>query len=192
MAGESGIHVDKDLLRNGSGYVDITAYKAINNLERMKKMEFKRGEVFEYETNSGEIKSALVVSADFRAESNYINIIMLTDAPKGDVNVPIRTSGGMMYADCGMVSFALAFRMGQFLRVTTDDEMAQIDEGICKCLGLESKTIEVPVEKVVEVTPSPVQYSEELATAKAEANVYKGLYERLLATMMGGVNNGGK
>lgn len=192
MAGERGIHVDKDLLRNGSGYVDITAYKAINNLERMKKMEFKRGEVFEYETNSGEIKSALVVSADFRAESNYINIIMLTDAPKGDVNVPIRTSGGMMYADCGMVSFAHAFRMGQFLRVTTDDEMAQIDEGICKCLGLESKTIEVPVEKVVEVTPSPVQYSEELATAKAEANVYKGLYERLLATMMGGVNNGGK
>lgn len=192
MAGERGIHVDKDLLRNGSGYVDITAYKAINNLERMKKMEFKRGEVFEYETNSGEIKSALVVSADFRAESNYINIIMLTDAPKGDVNVPIRTSGGMMYADCGMVSFAHAFRMGQFLRVTTDDEMAQIDEGICKCLGLESKTIEVPVEKVVEVTPSPVQYSEELATAKAEANVYKGLYERLLVTMMGGVNNGGK
>lgn len=182
--------MDKDLLRNGSGYVDITAYKAINNLERMKKMEFKRGEVFEYETNSGEIKSALVVSADFRAESNYINIIMLTDAPKGDVNVPIRTSGGMMYADCGMVSFAHAFRMGQFLRVTTDDEMAQIDEGICKCLGLESKTIEVPVEKVVEVSPSPVQYSdsvvEELATAKAEANVYKGLYERLLAKMMGG------
>lgn len=195
--------MDKELLRNGSGYVDLTAYHAMENVLRGEnQMEFNRGEIFEYKTNNGyEIKKALVVSADFRAGGRYLSIIVLIDEPKGVINVPI-VCEGMMYADCGMVSFATNDRLGNFIRKATEAEMAQIDEGIAKCLGIEPKVVEV--EKIVEVPTIPVESTiemtadgvhaesklaieavEELAAAKAEANVYKNLYEQLLARMIG-------
>lgn len=187
--------MDKELFRNGSGYVDITAYKALSNIEKENnKMEFKRGEIFEYEMKDRyETKKALVVSADFRSGDRYINVIVLTDEPKGNINVPINCQG-MMYADCGMVSFATNDRLLDYIRTATAEEMSQIDAGIAKCLGIEQKTVEVPVEKVVEV---PVQVSaqypsethlktaEALAKARTEAGIYKNLYEQLLAKVMG-------
>jgi len=189
--------MDKDLLRNGSGYVDPTAYSAIKNyMKEESRMEYKRGEIYEYEmVNRAETKEALVVSADFRAGNRYLNIIVLTDEPKGEINVPI-VCGGMMYADCGMVSFATNDRFGEFVRTARAEEMAQIDEGIAKCLGIEQKVVEkvvevptIPVEALMEVTPDgfrcDIEAAEELAAAKAEANVYKNLYEQLLAKMIG-------
>lgn len=189
--------MDNELFRNGSGYVDITAYKAINNLERSNSgMRFQRGEIFEYEMKDRyETKKALVVSANFRAGGRYISIIVMTDEPKGEVSVPI-VCQGMMYADCGMVSFATDDRLGNYIRSASAEEMAQIDEGIARCLGIEQKTVEVPVEKIVEVTQPPMVlpeanegtvefFSEELATAKAEAKIFKDLYEKLLAKVMG-------
>lgn len=184
-----------ELFRNGSGYVDITAYKAINNIERSNSgMKYQRGEIFEYEMRDRyETKKALVVSANFRAGGRYISIIVMTDEPKGEVSVPI-VCQGMMYADCGMVSFATDDRFGNYIRSASAEEMAQIDEGIARCLGIEQKTVEVPVEKIVEVPGNVVSitdlssdegFSEELATAKAEAKIFKDLYEKLLAKVMG-------
>ena len=193
--------MDNELLRNGAGYVDFTAYKAILNYQKGENvMEYNRGEIFEYEmANRFETKKALVVSADFRAGERYLSIIVLIDEPKGQVNVPI-VCEGMMYADCGMVSFATNDRLGNFIRKATDAEMSQIDEGIAKCLGIKQKTVEitkeVPVIPVVgktEMTANgittehslAVEVVEELVAAKAEANVYKNLYEQLLEKMIG-------
>lgn len=175
--------VDYEILRNGAGYVDWTAYQALKKYQKGEEnMSFKRGEVYEYEMQNGMVKSALIVSADFRANNGYLNVIVLTDDEKEEAySVPI-VCGRMMYADCGMVSFALKNRIGNYIRSATDAEMKLIDEGIAKCLGIEQKA----VEKVVEV---PVKQSdntsEELATAKAEAKIFKDLYEKLLAKVMG-------
>ena len=188
-----------ELLRTGSGYVDITAYKALQNYQKGESdMEFNRGEIFEYSTSNYEKKEALIISADFRSGSRFISILVLKNEEKGVINVPIITSSGIKYADCGLVSFCSSERLGNFLRIATDAEMAQIDEGIAKCLGIEQKTVEkvveVPVEKIVEVTPPPADSApnfkhmkllEELTTVKAEANVYKNLYEQLLTKMIG-------
>lgn len=99
-----------------------------------------------------------------------------------------------MYAECDMVNFCTNERFGNYLRSATDDEMEQVDKALCTALGIEQKTITETVEKVVEV-PAPVVtaeqeipvecFFEELTTAKAEANVYKNLYEQLLARMLG-------
>lgn len=189
--------MDNELLRNGAGYVDFTAYKAILNYQKGENvMEYNRGEIFEYSTNNYDKKKALILSADFRKESRFISILVLQDEPKGAVNVPIRTAGGIMYADCGLVSFCSNDRLGDFLRITTEEEMQQVDEGIAKCLGIEQKTVEVPVlpvESKMEMKADTltienklaVEAVEELAAAKAEANVYKNLYEQLLAKMIG-------
>lgn len=186
-----GEKVDKELFRNGSGYADPTAYKALSNIERDEDMEYKRGEIFEIEMNNRpDTKKALVVSADFRSGENYLNVIVLTDEPKGNVNVPI-VCEGKMYADCGMVSFITSNRLLRFIRKAREDEMNQIDEGIAKCLGLEMKDVGLPTESIAKIIapmiaePSVEVFSEELATAKAEANIYKDLYEKLLAKVMG-------
>lgn len=191
--------MDKDLLRNGSGYVDPSAYSAIKNYmkeENRMEMEYSRGDIYEYEmVNRAETKKALVVSADFRANDYYLNIIILTDEPKGNINVPI-VCGGMMYADCGMVSFATKDRFGRFVRTARAEEMAQIDEGIAKCLGIEQKVVEkvvevptIPAETLIEITPDGMRFdietAEVLAAARAEANIYKNLYEQLLVKMIG-------
>lgn len=180
--------MDNELLRNGSGYVDYTAYKALKNCAKGESdMAFNRGEIFEYEmVNRNEVKKALVVSADFRRNERHISIIVLNDEPKGQVNVPI-VCQGKMYADCGMVSFATNDRLGDFIRKATETEMAQIDEGIAKCLGIEQKTVVETIKKEVPVPAPTVPKSvfEELAITKAEANIYKNLYEQLLAKMLG-------
>lgn len=197
--------MNRELLRNGSGYVDFTAYSAIKNIEsENESMEYNRGEIFEYSTNNYDRKKAVILSADFRKESRFISILVLQDEPKGMVNVPVKTASGIMYADCGLVSFCTNERLGDFLRITTEEEMQQIDEGIAKCLGIEQKTVEV--EKIVEVpvkkqeqrtefeefkeiylkaSETVQQMLSDIVTAKAEANVYKNLYEQLLAKMIG-------
>lgn len=193
--------MNRELLRNGSGYVDFTAYSAIKNIEsENESMEYNRGEIFEYSTNNYDRKKAVILSADFRKESRFISILVLQDEPKGMVNVPVKTSSGIMYADCGLVSFCTNERLGDFLRITTEEEMQQIDEGIAKCLGIEQKTVEItkevpvfPMESTLAMNAHTltlenkpaVEAVEELATAKAEANVYKNLYEQLLAKMIG-------
>lgn len=175
------------MFRNGSGYADPTAYKALSNIERDGKMDFNRGEIFEYEeVNKGKYRKALILSADFRANDRIQSIILLNEEPKGDHPVPI-VCEGMMYADCSMVSFARNDRLGRFCRKATQEEMDRIDEGVAKCLGIE-ETVQThkyyyPGEPVPQ---EPIHdNAEELVTAKAEAKVYKDLYENLLAKVMG-------
>ena len=191
--------MDKELFRNGSGYVDITAYKALSNIEKENnKMEFNRGEIFEYEEVGRETyRKALIISAEFRANDRFQSVILLTEEPKGEINVPI-VCEGMMYADCGMVSFATVNRIGRYIRTATAAEMAQIDECVAKCLGIERVDVGMPLGSIAEAVepiiaedatpiskPSVTFFSEELATAKAEAKIFKDLYENLLAKVMG-------
>lgn len=182
------------MFRNGSGYADPTAYKAFLNIERDGKMEFKRGEIFEYAVKD-DTKKALVVSADFRKKDHMLSVIVLADEPKGSVSVPITTGSGIMYADCCMVAFAQHDRFGNYLRTVKNDEMAQIDEGITKCLGIEIEPVYMDSSEEVERLQQELRKcnniipvcdnTEELAAAKAEAKIYKDLYEKLLAKVMG-------
>lgn len=180
---------DYEIFRNGSGYVDITAYRAIKNYqEGEKNMGFNRGDVFEYKMGTGEWRSALIVSADYRTDESYASIIVLSpDQKKEGHYVPV-VCQGLMYADCSMVSFGRKSSFGDYLRTATDKEMKQIDAGIIKCLGLEVEMPDVkdsPVSPEAVVQVLPVDVSEELTKAKAEADIYKELYEKLLAKMVG-------
>lgn len=188
---------DFEIIRNGSGYVDVTAYKAITNYQKeVEKMEYNRGEIYEYEMNNNMgIKKALIVSANFRNGYGYLNIIVLTDEEKRDAyTVPIVCTG-MMYADCAMVSFGRKHQLGNYIRTATDAEMKQIDEGIAKCLGIEIEPVYMDSNEEIERLQHELKKcnniipvcdnTEELMQAKAEAGIYKNLYEQLLAKMIG-------
>lgn len=180
-----------DLLRNGSGYVDITAYKAIKNVERnMNMANCKRGEIFEVRmNNSDEVRKALVVSADFRTGRTFQSVVFLCDEQNQEDWVPI-VCRGMMYADCSKVSFVDSNRLYSYIRTATENEMAAVDEAIAENLGLklENKAECVP-ELIQSIHKEPVQVfkdnSEELAAVQKEAEIYKNLYNQLLEKLIG-------
>ena len=182
--------IDYEILRNGSGYVDPTAYKAIKNCREGEEMEYKRGDIVWYETYGGKLKQALLVSGDYRRNNLYQSIICLTEEPKTEDSVPI-VCGALMYVDCGMVSFAPLDRINAYIRTASDEEMAQVDAVLAKNLGIEQKTVEKVVKTqadtvaVVETKIELAKASEELMQAKAEAGIYKNLYERLLEKLVG-------
>lgn len=178
-----------DLLRNGSGYVDITAYKAIKNVERnMNMANCKRGEIFEVRmTNSDEIRKALVVSADFRTGRTWQSVLILMDEQKQEDWVPV-VCRGMMYADCSKLSYIDSNRLYSYIRTATEDEMAAVDAMIAEYLGLKLENKAECVPGIIEYT-EPVQMlsdnSEELAAVKKEAEIYKDLYNQLLEKLIG-------
>lgn len=100
---------------------------------------------------------------------------------------------GMMYADCDKVSFATENRIGNFIRTAREDEMAKIDEGIAKYLGIEQEKIVVekrsePDEEVFPQEPftKPLVTIEEFVKAQTEAETYKDLYNQLLSKVLSG------
>jgi hypothetical protein len=57
-----------ELLRNGSGYIDPTAYAAMKTIDKEQRaMKFKRGCIYDYKVKDGDIRPALIISCDDRA-----------------------------------------------------------------------------------------------------------------------------
>lgn len=140
---------DRELRRNGSGYYDPTAYKALKNYEReANHMEYKRGEIFKYNTTGGE-HEILIVSSNERCEGYYLNALFLNDNASG--NYVQIVCGDLRYVDCDKVSLVTASNMGEYIRTATEAEMLQVDNGIIDSLGLvlsdETDTMEQLIEE---------------------------------------------
>lgn len=140
---------DPELRRNGSGYYDPTAYKALKNCEReANHMEYKRGEIFKYNTTGGE-REILIVSSNERCEGYYLNALFLNDNASG--NYVQVVCGDLRYVDCDKVSLVTASNMGEYIGTATEAEMLQVDNGIIDSLGLvlsdETDTTEQLIEE---------------------------------------------
>lgn len=135
LNGVVNMNVEKDLLRNGSGYVDMTAHDAIKSVVT-EDVEYKQGEIWEYRMNNGEVKYAIIVSADECENGKFRSIIILNEEQKGSINVPI-ICRGMKYADCAMVSFGVCHRFENFVRQANEDEWKEVHEGIAQAFGFE-------------------------------------------------------
>lgn len=166
-----------DLLRNGSGYIDPTAYAAMKNIDKEQREMYKRGQIYEYEVKPNEWRSALVVSADFRAKDALLNIIVLDNECNG-ANCVVY---GNYFVNCCKVSFGWSAKMGKYIGTLDSSYMDEIDAEIMRCLGLEC------AEKPQTVTPpsEPRNFAVELAEAKTEARVYRELFERLQGILAG-------
>ena len=190
------VGVDYDLLLNGSGYRDFTAYKAMKNVQGGESyMSVLKGEIYEYDMQNGNTRFAIVISSNERSNDRYLSVILLTEEEKSKYSVPVICKG-KMHCDCAAISFCYSDRLVEFIRQATDDEMKKIDEMLLKSLGINSqeKVVEKTVEVVKEVsvdgheqypTEADLIRAEALAKARTEANIYKDLYENLLAKMIG-------
>lgn len=106
------IDVD-DLRRNGSGYIDQTAYKAIRNIEGVREME--RGEIYEVQYN-GDYKEAVVIAV----HPNLCTVLMLDDKQYNNSVQVVSTS--IRYANPEMLSYKTKRDFGRFVKIMKDDE----------------------------------------------------------------------
>ena len=139
----------------------------------------KAGEIWEIEKNNGTTAEVVILAA----HEGYCTVLSLTDFDSG---YPV-ISKEQKFTDVGRMQYAFNDTFTFFIKVMNDKAFDDLMAAVADGLGIKQKIIEVPVEKVVEVA-APVQYVDnvgELTKAKAEAEIYKGLYEQLLVKMLG-------
>lgn len=147
--------MDRELLRNGSGYVDPTAYNALNNvqkginkMENMKANRFepKRGDVYlvqKKDNKTGEFKKspAVVVSAD--AYNETAEFILMADITTGaDPGLP--QNAPIM---CRVPSVAVCDRLrnvkrewiGEYIRTATTGEMHTLADALGFVFGIQKE-----------------------------------------------------
>ena len=171
--------------RNAEGYPDPTAYQAIINIlkeRKIRKMGVKRGDVYYvesiYEQGSG--RPGVVVSTnEINDADRYATVVYLTTNPKIDLNthVLIRSIGNGSTALCECPASIPQERLGILKGSVTDSEMASIEIGLMIALGLDApkpQTVikEVPVYKEV---PMPTSAKNEETAEKPRSDLEEAL-----------------
>ena len=138
-----------DLKRNGSGYYDPTAYKAIRKIQNGGvTMEVYRGDIFyiedNYRTEGSEQRPgrpALVVSNNTgNYHSDIVSIVWLTTAEKKPLPTHCKIlSRTPSTAICEQVVTISQNRLGEYIRTATEAEMKEIDRCLMIALGLTEK-----------------------------------------------------
>lgn len=131
---------ESELLRNGSGYVDMTAYKALKKVEKsmnggIEKMEkvFIPGEIWESKTNNAENEYYLIVAV----QDNVCNVLKLKseeDKSHGNIEVIAKEK---MYTDAGLISYVSKWKLCRFVRVLTGAEFEKVKTCILEKLGFD-------------------------------------------------------
>ena len=186
--------MDKELLYNGSGVKDITAYKAIlqsGGTGNMNNYEINKGEIWEVD-NNGSIRLVVVLACFER----YAATVMLQDQLPGSSAVEVRARD-IMYADAGRLGWTFYDKMVDFVRALMTEEEAELRQAIAAALELRQVEQGVAVSAIqayenqaaiaeAEVKNLQQQLKEKTAEAASkEAEIYKGLYEQLLARALG-------
>ena len=155
---------------------DDTAYKALNNIESsMATKSIITDELWEVEAGKG-MKEAIILSSD----DGFCQIIILTDEWNDRCDIELNCRG-TRYGCSRMIQYAFTYRLGNFIRTLRDDEFEEIQKKVAKGLGF--GYTEDDVEAVVESAEHIVPVNDnrlELATTKAQLEVYKKLYTDLL------------
>ncbi len=149
-----------ELRRNGSGYYDPTAYKALKNIEREEKeMEVRKGEIWEIEVGN-QLRTAVVLAT----QGSYSIVLTFTDEPRERRTVQINAQG-MKYTEPGMISYKFHDNFVKFIRLTKEEEFADIMKQVSYALGLEMYE---PIPVAIAESGNIQNLQMELAEAKAK------------------------
>ena len=120
-----------DLRRNGSGYIDQTAYKAIRNVEGVKEMhEIKRGEIWKVEYKDG-LEFAVVLSVKYE----ICNVLILKDKSTRMDDIEVNAQG-IRYANPSVISNKHNRAFKTFVRSLKDEEFSRIMRGVMNALNV--------------------------------------------------------
>ena len=140
-----------DIKKNGSGYYDPTAFKAIINTGGVNNMEVYKGDIFYIEKGkTGESSPAVVVSAtETVKETGCAQVAWLTN--KEENSSPTHAKVMCVtpsVAICEKLSFAYLDRFGEFVRTCTEKEIQDIDNAMLATLGIERQNDDTAHEEI--------------------------------------------
>lgn len=180
--------MDSEIARNGSGYYDPTAFEAMKNIIKKKVDKMKHGEIWEIQQNNGQFKNVVVL-----ASHNDIAQVLHISEYGGDNSIEVNYQG-ISFTDPRKIQYAFNDNFTNYIRTLKDEEFEAIMDAVAEGLGLATsyeKAVEPvqeewhPIPEVLDRLPFDGE-SEELIKAKTERDVYKDLYEKLLADVMKG------
>lgn len=117
--------MDRELFRNGSGYADPTAYRAMITMEE-KNMETKPFEVWKYEISTGE-KMGIVMAQ----EGNIISVLPLFDRPFAG-GIEITTVQGVRFVHPIRMAHVGESKLISYVQDVPEDSVRDIAGGFCK------------------------------------------------------------
>lgn len=186
-------------MRNASGYYDSTAYEAIKNIiesEKVNRMTINQGEIWEIKQNNGTYRNVIVLAV----HDDVAQVLQLIDVGNS-YSIEINCQG-IKYTDPRKIQYTFNDTFTDFIRNLKTEEFDKIMNAVADCLGLSTHHTEEAVEPVdfqeelknamkkpvIEMTQDSIVFNqadtEELIKAKAERDIFKGLYEKLLADVM--------
>ena len=180
-----------ELKRNGSGYYDKTAYKAIKNYSRGTcEMVVNKGEIWEAETANGDMRTVLAVSC----QEKYAVVLYLMNE-KQENNIPV-TARTIMYTDPARLQYVFYDRIVNFIKTVPEGEFETVLEEIADRLELpvyRTASEEAPVETGRQEPSAKAdrirRLENENAAFRQECSIYKELYQSLLERVIGGARH---
>ena len=160
--------------RNGSGYYDETAKKAIlNYLKEKCGMNNKTGEIWRRQNENG-TENLMIVVYD---HGPFCTVLKLEEEDKPGCDISL-AAPGMLFANSKRVYFVASKTLTDFVRSIPAGEMDDLRNKIAESIGV----LQV-VEKEVPSDPNSL-LAKALRKAETQAEVYKEIYENLLSKLL--------
>lgn len=140
-----------DIKKNGSGYYDPTAFKAIINAGGVNNMEVYKGDIFYIEKGkTGEKSPAVVVSAtEVIEETGCAQVAWLTNKEENSSSTHVKVMCMTpSVAICEKLSFAYLDRFGEYIRTCTEKEIQDIDNAMLATFGIERQNDNADCEEI--------------------------------------------
>lgn len=155
-----------DLRKNGSGYYDETAYKAIKNVSKNQigggttmNGNFVEKDIVEVECTNAVRQFLLLACHD-----SYASALLLNDNEPRENAVEV-TSRTVMYTDAGKLSYVYYDKVISYIKSVTDAEFTMIKQAVADTLKITEMFSEYPAGGVLQ--------SREAAIPLSEANIEK-------------------
>lgn len=177
--------------KNAEGYLDMTAYKAIKNVDTG--AELYKGDIMEYQRSDGQMKEVVILAN----HGKFSTVLMLSDNERLPYAVKSRE---MRYTAPRMVNFVYNQFIGDLIRSMKMDEyndlMAEVIDSFDfdvpeKQRQNDGKTVALTNTELVQVKEERDDYKieceklhAELTGTKMERDIYKQLYDDLINNML--------
>lgn len=178
-----GMNMDKELLRNGEGYVDPTAYNAMKKWEGVK-MQLNPGDVINITMGVNNNYAMCFVVKD---EKDYTEIVVAHKDVEYvgqnfcEIKLDIYGAERTLYIDAAKLSYVTHDRIKGRVSALSNEEREKMFGAIKNGLGLADTSKEQDVKSAY----PDEDYLYDLEVAKAESRIYKELYENLLREVVG-------
>ena len=187
----------REIMVNGSGYYDPTAYHAIKNMQEDLAMgtrkDYADGDIVIAKKHNGETEEMLLL----RCHEGYATATILRDKPPIE-NAVMVISRQKMYMDAGRPCYVFYDTITGFVKSVSDEELERVRQKIGEALGIgtlaaqeEPKAtlrdedimmlkgvMDQLAEKMEPILKRTKEMSDSLIIAQAERNVYRELFER--------------